>query len=262
MTCLLPALAALAIGARAPQGPGDDALALFERAGVHVDLAGGRCALGAEVGIRNELLEYLVVAPHGAAHESLFFSDVDPEVLNAALLALGVEPGRNAEWIPRAPKPTVEELRAGIAPYRVEPPEGDGFLPYVGWREGEEVYFYRVEDLVRDLARQRSMQRHRWVFLGSRMVQHQGSQAFAASIEGNLVNIAFFSEGNTLVTAALEACVEQNIWLANAWLLPPRKAPVLLVLARERIAAPDAWIAERLPDVAGSVDPDAAGERR
>ena len=83
------------------------------------------------------------------------------------------------------------------------------------------------------------MRRHRWVFLGSRMVQPRpdgdADEVFAADLEGNLINIAFFEQGNTLLTAALPECVEQTIWHPNCWLLPERGSPVELVFARERL---------------------------
>ena len=229
---------------------GADPAAFFESAGVRVDPGLGFCAIPAQVNVTNDLLEYLLVAPWGAAHESLLATSVDVEILNAALLTLAVEPGTNALWTPKEPPPSEEELRAGVRPYTVTAPEGDGFYLYLAWREGEESYFYRIEDLIRDLQRGRTMQRHRWVYLGSRMVERKdGSEEFAAALEGNLINISWFVQGNTLVTAALDACIEQTIWLANPWLLPPFESPVLFVFARERLQVLPAELLPALPEV-------------
>ena len=200
--------------------------------------------------MRDELLEYLLTLPMGAAHESLFLTETDPAVFNAALLALGVRPGSNVEWLEKDPPPSDEELRSGATPYEVVVPAGDGFYLYAAWRQADELYFYRVEDLVRDLDSGRTMRRHRWTYLGSRMVERRGGeQGFAASIEGNLINVAFFAQGNTLVTAAIEECVKQTVWLPNAWLLPERGSPVLLVLARERLDRLPAGLAQAVPTV-------------
>ena len=46
-------------------------------------------------------------------------------------------------------------------------PTGDGFYPYVAWREGGEDFFFRVEDLIRDLDRRRG----RWEFRSSDAVR-------------------------------------------------------------------------------------------
>jgi hypothetical protein len=230
----------------------------FEKKGIRLDLEHRLCAIPVRVDIRDDLLEYLLVNPRGAAHESLFVTDVVPSVLQTALLALGVEHGTNATWKERKPPPTAEELRAGVAPYTVEPPQGDGFYLYAAWREKGESYFYRVEDLLRDLETGRSMRRHRWVHLGSRWVRvHKDSkdETFMADLEGNLVNIALFEQGNTLLTAALPECLKQTIWLTNAWLVPPRGAGVLLVFARDRIATLPSELEAKLPEVAEEPEP-------
>jgi hypothetical protein len=224
---------------------------------IHLDLAHGLCWIPVAIDVRVDLLEYLLVNPQGAAHESLFTTDVVPSHLNTALLALGVTPGKNAKWKPRDPPPTAAETKDGVAPYVVEPPSGDGFCLYAAWREGTEVHFHRVDDLLRNLETGRSMRRHSWVFLGSRMVRLRGSEAkelFAADVEGNLVNVALFEEGNTLVTAALPECLRQTIWLANGWLLPERGSPVSLIFSREPLAALPPGMDSLLPVVQESED--------
>ena len=222
---------------------------LFASAGLHLDPQAGLLSIPATIDVRSELLEYLLVAPHGAAHESLFETAVDIRLLNTALLTLGVTPGKNAVWFAKDPQPSEQELRDGASPYEIALPEGDAFYLYAGWREGDEVYFYRVEDLLRNLGGERGMQRHAWVYLGSRMAVRgaRATEQFAAAAEGNLINIAFFSAGNTLLTAALDECVDQTVWMANPWLLPPSHSEVRFVFSRHRLLAPPASLLERLP---------------
>jgi hypothetical protein len=203
--------------------------------------------------VKEDLLEYVLVAPGGAAHEALFQTDVQPSLLNTALLALGVEPGANATWERIDPPPTLEERRAGKKPYRIHLPVGDGFLMYVAWREKDETYLYRLEDLIANLRTARAMERHRWVFLGSAFLDPKepgDAPVFAADAEGNLINLAFFQSGHTLLSAALQDCEDQSIWVANPWLLPERGQPVRLMFAHASLAElPAAWKAS-LPVVA------------
>jgi hypothetical protein len=225
----------------------------FKKQGIHLDLEKHLCWIPVTIDVRDDLLEYLLVNPKGAAHESMFTTNVVPSLLQTALLALGVERGKNALWKARVPAPTAEEMRAGVQLYTVEPPEGDGFYLYAAWRAQGETYFYRVEDLLRDLETGRSMRRHRWVYLGSRWARTRketSEESFMADLEGNLVNIAFFEQGNTLLTAALPECLKQTIWLTNAWLLPERGTDVVLIFARERLAALPPEIETQLPEVA------------
>jgi hypothetical protein len=249
-----------------PPAPLDEAQRRLEEAflaqGLRVDLRAGIVAVPVEIGMREELLEYLLVAEHGASHESLLFTDVVPSALNAVLLALGAEPGRNASWIPVDPPPSPEERRAGAAVHHVTLPEGDAFYLYVAWRKGGERYFYRLEDLIGNLASGRSLERHAFVYLGSRMVTPRPGQpeAFAADLEGNLINLSYFRSGNTLLTAAVPEAVEQTIWLPNSLLLPPRGTPVHLLISSARLDCPPPRFADHLP-VVSAVEPDGRGGR-
>jgi len=240
-------------GAPAPQEPPAqgstpaELRAALEKEGVMLDLEAGVLAFPARVLVREDLLEYLLVGPNGATHESLFVTNVRPSLLNAALLLLGVEPGTNAQW--REGSATDEH---GRPRKEVDPPHGDGVYLSAAWREGEETFFFRVEDLIANLESGRSLRRHRWVFLGSRFAALKPGtpEVFLADVEGNLVNLSFFFQGNTLVTSALEECIEQSIFIANPFLVPPRGSGVRLFVSRKPLEtlAP-AWAAE-LPVVA------------
>jgi len=237
-------------------------LAAFAALGIQLDLETGCLAVPVAVEVRDDLLEYLLVMPHGAAHESLFSvgagnAEAWVQSLNAALLTLGIVPGTNAQWIPKEPRPSEDELRAGADPYDIVPPSGDGLYLYAAWIEDGDLRFHPVEDLVRDLDRGRTLRRQRFVYLGSRTIERRsGEQAFAAALEGNLINISFFAQGNTLLSASAPECISQKAWLPNAWLLPPRGTGVLLLFSRQRLDRPPARLEAFVPVVP------AGGERR
>ncbi len=223
---------------------------------VHIDPQSGAMWIPVEVDIRDELLEYLLVGPAGASHESLFTTAVPASVINTALLLLGLHPGNNASWRPKDPKPSEEEMRAGVAPYEVTLPHGDSVELYAAWRQKDELYFYRIEDLLRNVLSGASMQRHRWVYLGSKMLppdprrkDKAPENLFAADMYQNLINISYFSEAYTLLTAALPECVEQTIWLPNAWLVPQRGTQIALCFSRGHMDAISASLAASLPQV-------------
>lgn len=260
---LLPLLAPGTSSPSIPPEPsgsqGDEAQAQLREAlapsGLLIDFERGVVSLPARVMVRDDFLEYLLVTPNGAAHESLFVTEVQPSLLNAALLALGVEPGKNATWITESEGADPDRTEGRVIT-DVTPPQGGGFFLYAGWREGDEEYFFRVDDLVSNLETRRSMRRHRWVFLGSRFAQVAPGEPerFVADALGNLVNLSFFFQPNTLVTGSLPECVRQTIWVANAWILPPRGSEVRFLFARERLETmPQAWRAD-LPVVGAEAD--------
>ena len=238
---------------------------------VHLDPRAGLVAIPVDVAVRDELLEYVLVGPAGATHESLFVTPIKPSVINVAILALGLESGQNAAWQPIEPAPTPEELRGGASAYSVTLPRGDVLHPYVAWRQGDDWFFYRLEDLLRNLLTGHSMQRHGWVYLGSRMIPplpghtqpaEPPPEEFAADVYQNLINVSFFRDGYTLVTTALTECVEQTIWMCNPWLVPERGSRLLLVFSRERLDTLPAALAERLPIIAPDARDARSGERR
>jgi len=248
---MLPVLVLLAaLRALPAQDQGAEARAKMDAVlaeqGLRLDLEHGLLAMPATVLVRDALLEYLLVGPSGATHESLFLTGVRPSLLNTALLLFGVQPGENARL-----EETGASDERGRPQRRVLAPHGDGFLLYAAWREQGELYLYRVEDLVGNTATGRTLRRHRWVFLGSRFAALRAGEpeVFVADVAGNLVNLSFFFQGDTLLTAALDECVEQTIWAPNAWLLPPRGEPVSLIFARQPITALPAGWAEGLPEV-------------
>ncbi len=232
----------------APQDPAarkpDQAVAALQQAlaqhEVWLEPELGLCAIPARVLIRADSLEYVLCTRAGNAHESLFMTEALPSRVNVALLALGLQPGKNAVWKATEPAPTREQLLAGAQAYSVTPPAGDGLLLYVAWQEGEELYFFRLDDLIRNLQSGRSMRRHAWVYLGSRNVpsrQDPKQELFVADEEGNLVNLCFFEAGNTLLTGALPECESQTIWVGNAPLLPASGEPVLFLFSRRPLQA-------------------------
>ena len=237
-------------------------IAALAEGGVDFDPAAGHASIEARVATRDDLLEFFLTGPSGSGYESLFSTEADALILNAAFLALGLEQGQNARWVRRegTEEPELEreegaeqepvgpgELGARPPGYDVLPPEGPGLLIYVGWREGDETYFFRAEDLIADLERQRPLTRHRWVFLGSRMVDSNDGEVFVAAMEQNYVNIAWFAEGNTLLTAARPECERQDIWVGNPWLVPEPDTPVRIFFSLEPLTGVAAELEARLP---------------
>jgi len=246
----------------------DPLSAALAESGIRFERDAGWLAFDSQVGVVDQALEYLLVTAGGARHESLLTCAVEPSVVNAALLALGLEPGTNAVWNPVGEELVVlpgekeAEIDVEAEPWRqrtifeVTPPSGDGLFLHVAWRRGEELFFQRVEDLLVDAERDRPMRRHRMVYLGSKWIDVDGEQVFAADRERNLISVALFSNGHVLLTPALPECERQDGWFANPWLLPERGAPVLLIASRERLASIPEDLRAELPDLGPEEGPD------
>lgn len=223
----------------------EDVQAAFAKGGLIVDIDAKTVAFPADIEVRHDNLEYLLVNPHGAVHEALFVTPTDASLLAAAFLAVGAEAGSNVVYTAVDPPPTQDEVRAGARTHDVEIPRGKPIYLHAAWKEAAgaidegsgkfpetTVHFHRLEDLVVDLERDRTMRRHGLVWLGSRTIPGRNpgdAERFAAQAAGNLLCVSFFSDGDTLLTTALPECVSQTAWIPNGWLMPQSGSEVLLI---------------------------------
>jgi hypothetical protein len=221
-------------------GPQPQLQASLERAfaeqGLRIDLEAGLVSIPVEVCMRDDLLEYILVADYGSTHESLFSTSVTPSIWNTALVALGAEPARGGRFVEKDPLPTDAEFEAGVSPYIVELPEGTPFYFYALWQEGDEARLHRLEDLVGNLRTGRAMQRHALRYVGSRMTRAEpgkDDEVYLPDMEGNLISVFFFGNDKEIVSTALDDAVFDTIWLANKWLVPERGTPVQLITSRK-----------------------------
>ena len=151
------------VGAR-PSDPAADRaklIAAFQEMGII--LADDADALGfsARVEVLNELLEYLLTTPQGASHESMFLTDVSPDGLTAAMLALGVGQGDNVQYVAKDPPPTREEARNGVPTHEVIVPSGGETYLYAAWRESSGARDATTCPHIRIRARHGDPRRHR-----------------------------------------------------------------------------------------------------
>jgi hypothetical protein len=119
-------------------------------------------------------------------------------VLNAGMLALGVEKGTNATWEGRRARAHARRAAQGQAALPRRAALGRRLLYiYAAWREGGQVYYYRVDDLIANLKTGRSMVRHVWSSSAAPFIEPAPGkdEVFAADLEQNLVNLTFFLRG-------------------------------------------------------------------
>jgi hypothetical protein len=261
----LPVGEAAGRGATPSQGGATDALGeLLAGGGVRFEPEAGRFSIEGRIATRDDLLEFLLVGSSGSAYESLLVTDADPTLLNTAILALGLEPGRNARWVEVddgaevAPGDGERPDAAGqwLADRRVrlEAPSGDGLMIHVGWSLDGEDYLFRAEDLIGNIEANAPLPRQRWTFIGSRFVPDPDGQGevFLAALEQNLVNIAWFPEGNTIATGTPAICARQDVWVGNPWLVPEPGTPVRILFTREPLVSIPPEVAATLPEVGGA----------
>lgn len=187
--------------------------------GITVDTKAQTVAIPAVVNEPQDPVEYLLIHRKGKRHEAVFWTRSKPSVLNAALLMIGLSPGKNASYVEKNPPPTLEEIEAGADPIIVTPPSGTPLWMTVRWRDAEgKTVEHCVEDLLMDLTTQQPIADATWVYLGGRMAQiyRNEPEVFVADMEGNLVSTCYLTPDNHLGTMVHErARDDQNWWTTS-----------------------------------------------
>ena len=74
-------------------------------------------------------------------HESLLLTHAKPSVIQAALMAIGMTPGKNASFAEKNPPPTPEEVQKGVDPYILVPPSGPRMFMTVTWEKEKAAWW-------------------------------------------------------------------------------------------------------------------------
>ncbi|MBI5852536.1 MAG: hypothetical protein HZB39_16105 [Planctomycetes bacterium] len=241
----------------APQDPVAEMNKTLADAGLVVDTKGKTIVVPAVMGRPADPIEFVLVHKRGKAHEALFVTDVKASILNTAFLLLGFTPGENAKSVERDPLPTAEEVAAGVPFADVFPPKGMNVWFTVRWKkvdaDGNEVGLeVALEDLILDLATQRSIEDVEWIYLGGNLAPLYRNEppVFIGDYEGNLVSQVYRAPPNHLVTVSHKAADDDERW----WLtetVPPPDTPIEFVVHKDKPklhVERDAAIAKRRAD--------------
>ena len=212
--------------------PKEQVLRTLTAAGLKLDLEQRSVTMPARMGRPADLIEYLLIHRRGKSHESLFLTETQPSLLNAALLALDLTPGTNVTYKEKDPAPSEEEMRAGADWLIITPPKGTPVWFTVKWTDKDaKVHEVAVDDILMDVTTGEAVEGADWIYLGGRMAAPYRGEApvFIADLEGNLVSTCYVEPTNHLVTLRHErARSDQNWWLTEA--CPPPETEVALTI--------------------------------
>lgn len=196
-----------------------EVLASFEKEGLKLDAKKRSVTIPVVVNTPQDPIEYLLIHKRGKKHESVFWTETKPSILNAALLMIGLEKGKNATYVEKDPPPTLEQIQNGADPLTITSPKGKPYYMTVRWTTPEkQVEEFCIEDLILDLTTREPIGRCEWVYLGGRMAQlyTDDPEVYIADFEGNLISICYLTPDNHLGTMVHErARDDQNWWTTN-----------------------------------------------
>lgn len=166
-------------------------------------------------------LEQVVCIPDTKEHEVVLVTQARPSHIHAALLAVGLKPGRPAVWRQEGTK---------MVPV---PPEGDPVrieLIYTN-AHGE-----RVTDSprlwVKNARTGEQWPEGDWVFAGSLVKAHQGRDIYEADLAGTLIGLTSFGTETLAWPGVISPDSQQQEpeWIADAGRVPPMNTKVTVRL--------------------------------
>lgn len=182
-------------------------------------------------------IEYLMVTEGGFTHESLCLVRCTPSKLNAAFLALGLEPGKTVEFKKKDPVPPLEKLLSGEEKeFDLVPPKGPIVDLSVRWTDKDGVVrLHPIEDLISYITNSRPIPRRGFVFVGSRfrrvLIGAERTERFMADVEGNVVSLYLSGFGNCLFDQNSAEGAEGYLYDINRDVAPPAGTKVSFVFS-------------------------------
>jgi hypothetical protein len=212
------------------KAPTEVAPGVFDVGAVRLDKNAGTVTFPARVNMVDGLVEYLLVSPEGAKHESVLVSEVPPQDVHMAMLLLGAKgmttaakaPGRiDAEYLAKAPALT-----------------GDRISLTVKWKTaaGEERAVPVERWIVKRVAVPKKPAKEivatdgPWLYTGSYFYETR----FLAQTEGAFVSLVSYPAA--LINNPRSGSNDDHLWFVNTAAIPPEGTPVEFIIKLEPAA--------------------------
>jgi hypothetical protein len=215
--------------------PKETAPGIFEIGAIRLDKNEGALTFPAKVNMTDGLVEYLMVTPQGAVHESVLISDVEPQDVHMAMLLLGAK-GMAAGQEGKAPE-RIDAAFLAKAPKLT----GDRILLSVRWKDkdGKELTAPAERWLVRKIftpkkpAKLASAEDGPWLYTGSFIYENR----FIAQVEGAVAALVTFP--SALINNPRTGSNDDHVWFVKTEAVPPAGTPVEFTIKLQPANAPE-----------------------
>ncbi len=210
-------LSAVAFGQDAPAGSVSTAPAgkggkILKLPHLRVDLAARKILLEAEVCRQKGMLEFLVCEWGKRDYESILRTRAKPSHIHAALLALGLSPGKPARWW--------EGKRL--------PPQGAELSIFLEWKDADgKVRRAPAADWLNRGPKRAASSPKKWVFVGSLVL---ANGVYWADEEGEVISVSNFA--SSVIDVPFESSDKKDLleFSANTNAIPAVKTPVTVII--------------------------------
>ncbi|MEA3209095.1 MAG: hypothetical protein QOE70_2152 [Chthoniobacter sp.] len=232
LSLLLPAGPALrAADTAAPVAPTMQEISpgVFQIGQIRIDQQRRTATFPGKVNMADGLIEYLLVTPDGAKHESLLVTEVQPADLHFAMLLLGAKGAGITTPAPGdAPPAQIDKEYLKRAPEL----KGDSILISVKWKAGEAEKTAPVEDWIINTDLKKPAPRGPWLYTGSMFIEGR----FLAQAEGTFASLVTYPAA--LINNPRKGKDDDSVWTVSEKATPPIDTPLEIVIQLEPPAQP------------------------
>lgn len=208
---------------------------------VRVDLVKRELSFDAEVCLREGVLEFLLCAWNSKTHESILHSKAKASHIHAALLLLGLHPGKPARWSGSDPEA------------RFLPPAGPGLAISAAWKDKDgKARSADVITWLRPGDKKNLKMPTEWVFVGSEVLP---DNRYWAEVDGEIISVTNFPSAVIDIPVESPNADAQRDLFAETKAIPDKGTSVTVTI---RPAAG----AEKCPHARSMLEIDAAGGLR
>jgi len=169
-----------------------------------------------------DLLEYLIINPHGKAHEALLVTDLRPAHLNIAMKLLGYK-----ESLELFQKLDDQHLPTGeYHEVSKEVKKASRFHIYVSWSHQGENKNVHINDLLIHIHTKKSPPIHPFIYNGSYIYAGK----FKADESGDL--IAVYTDRGSIANYAGDGRDDDSLWYINRELIPEKLKDVTVTFKK------------------------------
>jgi hypothetical protein len=180
-----------------------------------------RVLVQAAVCLREGPLELFACKKKSKEHEAIVATEVDAQLIHAALVAAGSKPGKPVQWV----KPGTEETD-------YQPASGGKIVVSVCFTKDGKAVTMKAQEWILDAKTKKPMV-HEWVFAGSRLVKNpekpEAPAIYTANL-GEVISVANFPDSMLELPMKSTNVNDDLLFMANTEKIPPLASKIWIIL--------------------------------
>ncbi|MEO1856454.1 MAG: YdjY domain-containing protein [Rubritalea sp.] len=186
------------------------------------DSSKGEISFPATLEHNEVLIEYLLTAPEGKIHETLFITEISPFNLNVAMKLLGYKESKELLKILDENHTPTDKYHSATEIQKKK----SRFTITASWKVDGKKVSHDVTQLLENAKTQQPMPDSPWIYSGSYMINGN----YKPDISGDI--IAVFTDRSSIACYSGEGRYDDTLWMPKQSVLPPLGTAVTLTFTQ------------------------------